>query len=120
MQVQRSNLHRGLNGKGEKAMCSSAGVIEHSQNVGNWPNKSKKIQCKTMNFNVMSIFTAPGQGSSRIFILGPEDGRQRLVEIARQLSREVAAHRLTPNDITVSRVDELVQGNNTRLHLFVY
>jgi hypothetical protein len=56
------------------------------------------------------ILAAATQGSTQIFILGPEDGRQKIVDLARQFSREVLAHKLAHTDITVSRVDEMMQG----------
>jgi dehydrodolichyl diphosphate syntase complex subunit NUS1 len=45
----------------------------------------------------------------RVFILGPDDGRQGLVDVARQLSCAAASQRLVPADISVSYVDTLIQ-----------
>ena len=45
-------------------------------------------------------------------VLGPEDGRQQLVSIARQLGSEVANQQLPCTGITVSYTDELIRGLN--------
>jgi len=56
------------------------------------------------------ICVVAGEGSTRIFIIGPDDGRQGLTDIARQLSKDVVMRRLAPFDITVSHVDDIIQG----------
>jgi len=46
----------------------------------------------------------------RVFIVGPDDGRQGLVSVARQLSVAVATRQLELNDISVSYVDSVIQA----------
>ena len=64
------------------------------------------------------IGTATGEGSTRVFIVGPDDGRQGLADIARQMSKDIVMRRLLPSDITVSRVDDIIRGNLVFLSLY--
>jgi len=52
---------------------------------------------------------------SRVFVLGPEDGHSKLVDITRELSREVAMQRLSLDGLTVSYVDSVIQGKFDQL-----
>lgn len=45
-----------------------------------------------------------------MFVLGPEDGHSKLVDITRQLSAEVAMQRLSLDSLTISYVDSVIQG----------
>jgi len=47
---------------------------------------------------------------SRVCVLGPEDGRAKLADIARQLSAQVAMQRLSLDSLTIPYVDSVVQG----------
>jgi dehydrodolichyl diphosphate syntase complex subunit NUS1 len=45
-----------------------------------------------------------------VFIVGPDNGRQGLVAVAKQLSVAIAMQRLLPCDITVPYVDSIIHG----------
>ena len=55
-----------------------------------------------------------GCSKSRVFVVGPEDGRAKFADIARQLSSEVAMQRLSLDSLTISHVDSVVQGKSDR------
>jgi len=58
-----------------------------------------------------------GDSKSRVYVLGPDDGHSRLVDIARQLSSAVAMQRLSLDHLTVSYVDSVVQGKFVYFYL---
>jgi len=48
--------------------------------------------------------------NSNIQIVGPEDGRQQLVDITKEISRQMTNRVIMTDDITVPFVDAFVHG----------
>jgi len=47
--------------------------------------------------------------TTRVRLIGPDDGRKRVVDVARQLNTEVAKQRMSRDDVTVTRMDAMMQ-----------
>jgi dehydrodolichyl diphosphate syntase complex subunit NUS1 len=89
-----------------KGYCKSQEKLLRS----NLTEKTKKAGHPTLQNNLQHTNGFSKTAESSLSVLGPEDGRQQLVSVARQLGSEVANQQLPCADITVSYTDELIRA----------
>jgi len=66
-------------------------------------------QLSVMLIDKLSAHSGDHQAGTKVRLVGPDDGRKRIIDVARQLSTEVARQRMSRDDVTVTKIDAMMQ-----------